>query len=130
MAEYRYRETAAITAADTAYVLQARGTATAADFTVPPNASRITAILATLASDGAATGAGVFWMELTGEGLSQQQIALGGVGGTLATSGIQTVGTTYIPVNIPVKANSAIQASVLCNVDTGTASVGVTFEFQ
>ena len=86
--------------------------------------------MATLASDGAATGAGVFWMELTGEGLSQQQIALGGVGGTLATSGIQTVGTTYIPVNIPVKANSAIQASVLCNVDTGTASVGVTFEFQ
>lgn len=131
MAEQRIcLETAAIAAADTAYALT-EFCGTAVTMTTP-NKTRLKKVKSTLASDGAATGAGVFFIELGGPGFpgGPHRLAVGGVGGTLATSGIQTVLPHVQEVDITCAPASTFTCDAICNVDTGTASLGVELVFE
>lgn len=131
MAEERIAlETAALTAADTETAMsEFCGTTVTM---VTPNTTRLKHIRVSLASDGAATGAGVYFIELGGAGFpgGPHRITIGGIGGTLATSGIQVFEPIEIDLDIVVKASSTFTCSAYANVDTGTVSVAVELVFQ
>ena len=129
MAQYQSREHAAIAAADTDYELIDLGGDTAVS--KQALSGRIAQIIASVTSDGAATGAGVFWLKLSGTGVAagEQTIMLGGIGGTLATSGIQSTLPLVLDVDIATKSGQDVKLEAQCNADTGTASIGVTLVY-
>jgi len=129
MAQYQSREHAALAAADTLYELVDLG----ADAAVSKQAlsGKIVQIIAAFSSDGAALGAGVCWLKLSGTGIvgGEQNIMMAGSGGELVTSGIQTVAPMVLDVDIPTKMNSDVKLEAQLNFDLGTASIGVTLVY-
>jgi len=130
MTKHRAYETAAIAAADTWYAMtEILGAAQV--MVVPEGVSRISKITTVVASDGAATGAGIFLLRIQGDGIEGiHHLAIGGVGGTLATSDIQALNAVEREVNIPCQPGGIISIEAGANVDTGTASVGVELSYD
>ncbi len=131
MASYRVRE-GAVTAADSFTALtELYGQSTTSSVQVPAGTSAIVGIIASVAQDGATGGAATFAIQLTGDGLTEQQtmtIGSSSNDGTPASNG-----TTNLPfkcdVAIPVTASNQVAIAAAMDADLGTAQVSVTLVF-
>ncbi len=131
MASYRVRE-GSITAADSFTALTSLyGQSTTASVQVPAGARAIVGMVVSVSHDSATNGAATFAVQLTGDGLSEQQtltVGSAGVDGTPASNGM---------TNLPFKCDLAIactpsnQVSVAgaMDADIGSAQMSVTLIF-
>lgn len=124
MAYYVTREIK-VTAVDTATAMTKCGSeGTLNNVQVPAGCSKIAQIIAAAASDGAVVGSAGFMLRLKGAGLTQgqQNIAIGAMGGTLATTNHAAMPAMVLDVDIPVVANGVITMEAEC-VETDTGSI-------
>ena len=131
MASYRVRE-GSITAADSFTNLGSLyGQSTTTSVQVPAGASAIVGMIVSVSHDSATNGASTFAVQLTGDGLTEQQtltVGSAGVDGTPASNG-----TTNPPfkcdVAIPVTASNQVSIAGAMDADLGTAQMSVTLIF-
>ena len=131
MASYRVRE-GSITAADSFTNLGSLyGQSTTTSVQVPAGASAIVGMIVSVSHDSATNGAATFAVQLTGDGLTEQQtmtVGSAGVDGTPASNG-----ATNLPfkcdVAIPVTASNQISIAGAMDTDIGTAQMSVCLIF-
>ena len=131
MASYRVRE-GSITAADSFTNLGSLyGQATTSSVQVPAGASAIVGMVVSVSHDSATNGAATFAVQLTGDGLTEQQtltVGSAGVDGTPASNGM-----TNLPfkcdVAIPVTASNQVSIAGAMDTDIGTAQMSVCLIF-
>ena len=131
MASYRGRE-GSITAADSFTNLGSLyGQATTSSVQVPAGASAIVGMVVSVSHDSATNGAATFAVQLTGDGLTEQQtltVGSAGVDGTPASNGM-----TNLPfkcdVAIPVTASNQVSIAGAMDTDIGTAQMSVCLIF-
>tara|TARA_Y100000310_G_scaffold165342_1_gene165082 strand:- start:845 stop:1243 length:399 start_codon:yes stop_codon:yes gene_type:complete len=131
MASYRVRE-GSITAADSFTNLgNLYGQATTSSVQVPAGASAIVGMVVSVSHDSATNGAATFAVQLTGDGLTEQQtltVGSAGVDGTPASNGM-----TNLPfkcdVAIPVTASNQVSIAGAMDTDIGTAQMSVCLIF-
>ena len=131
MASYRVRE-GSITAADSFTNLGSLyGQATTSSVQVPAGSNAIVGMIVSVSHDSASNGAATFAVQLTGDGLTEQQtltVGSAGVDGTPASTG-----TTNPPfkcdVNIPCTASNQVSIAGAMDADIGTAQMSVTLIF-
>ena len=131
MAIYRVRE-GSITASDSFTNLGSLyGQATTSSVQVPAGASAIVGMIVSVSHDSATNGASTFAVQLTGDGLTEQQtltVGSAGVDGTPASNG-----TTNPPfkcdVAIPVTASNQVSIAGAMDTDIGTAQMSVCLIF-
>ncbi len=131
--QYISVETAVLAAADTPIEMLALGNIAAVDRIVEAGKTRIKRAWVCFAADGAAVGGGVGWVTLAGEGIGRSAVALpaGGYGGTLITTGGQSVILFELAdLDIPVVSGSAITFNAQLNLDLGDVSVLITLEIE
>lgn len=130
MTKHRAYETAAVAAVDTWYAL-AEALGVAQVMVVPEGVSRISKMKSVVASDGVGVGAGVILARIQGDGVDGlHHFILGGSGGTLITSDIQTTNPYEVEVNIPVTPGGAILIEAGMNLDVGMVSVGIELSYD
>jgi|TARA_Y100001938_G_scaffold16602_1_gene20497 hypothetical protein len=131
MASYRVRE-GSITAADSFTALTSLyGQSTTASVQVPAGASAIVGMIVSVSHDSATNGAATFGVQLTGDGLTEQQtmtVGSAGVDGTPASNGA-TNPPFKCDVAIPVTASNQISIAGAMDVDIGTAQMSVCLIF-
>ena len=131
MASYRVRE-GSITAADSFTALTSLyGQSTTGSVQVPAGTSRIAGVIVGVSSDSATNGAATFALQLTGDGLSEQQtmtVGSQGVDGTPASNGMTNL-PFALDVAIPVTASNQVAIAVGMDVDVGSAQAAVTLVF-
>ena len=131
MASYRVRE-GSITAADSFTNLGSLyGQSTTTSVQVPAGASAIVGMIVSVSHDSATNGAATFAVQLTGDGLTEQQtltVGSAGVDGTPASNGM-----TNLPfkcdVAIPVTASNQVSIAGAMDTDIGTAQMSVCLIF-
>jgi maltoporin len=131
MASYRVRE-GSITASDSFTNLGSLyGQATTSSVQVPAGASAIVGMIVSVSHDSATNGAATFAVQLTGDGLTEQQtltVGSAGVDGTPASNGM-----TNLPfkcdVAIPVTASNQVSIAGAMDTDIGTAQMSVCLIF-
>jgi hypothetical protein len=131
MASYRVRE-GSITAADSFTSLGSLyGSASTASVQVPAGSTAIVGMIVAVSHDSATNGAATFAVQLTGDGLTEQQtltVGSAGVDGTPASNGM-----TNLPfkcdVAIPVTASNQVAIAGAMDADIGTAQMSVTLVF-
>ena len=131
MASYRVRE-GSITSADSFTNLGSLyGQATTSSVQVPAGASAIVGMIVSVSHDSATNGAATFAVQLTGDGLTEQQtltVGSAGVDGTPASNGM-----TNLPfkcdVAIPVTASNQVSIAGAMDTDIGTAQMSVCLIF-
>ena len=131
MASYRVRE-GSITAADSFTALTSLyGQSTTSSVQVPAGSNAIVGMIVSVSHDSATNGAATFAVQLTGDGLTEQQtitVGSAGVDGTPASNG-----TTNPPfkcdVAIPVTASNQVSIAGAMDADLGTAQMSVTLIF-
>ena len=131
MASYRVRD-GSITASDSFTNLGSLyGQATTSSVQVPAGASAIVGMIVGVSHDSATNGAATFAVQLTGDGLTEQQtltVGSAGVDGTPASNG-----TTNLPfkcdVAIPVTASNQVSIAGAMDADIGTAQMSVCLIF-
>ena len=131
MASYRVRE-GSITAADSFTNLGALyGQSTTTSVQVPAGASAIVGMIVSVSHDSATNGAATFAVQLTGDGLTEQQtmtVGSAGVDGTPASNGA-TNPPFKCDVAIPVTASNQISIAGAMDTDIGTAQMSVCLIF-
>ena len=131
MASYRVRE-GSITAADSFTNLGSLyGQSTTTSVQVPAGASAIVGMIVSVSHDSATNGASTFAVQLTGDGLTEQQtmtVGSAGVDGTPASNGA-TNPPFKCDVAIPVTASNQISIAGAMDVDIGTAQMSVCLIF-
>ena len=131
MASYRVRE-GSITAADSFTNLGSLyGQSTTTSVQVPAGASAIVGMIVSVSHDSATNGAATFAVQLTGDGLTEQQtmtVGSAGVDGTPASNGA-TNPPFKCDVAIPVTASNQISIAGAMDADLGTAQMSVTLIF-
>ncbi|MCK4393438.1 hypothetical protein KAX17_11085 [Candidatus Bipolaricaulota bacterium] len=131
--QYMTLETAAIAAVDTEYAMVSLGVVAAETRQVESGKSRIRRAWVLLTADGAALGAGVGWIRLSGPGINQSEVKLplGGYGGSLVTTGGQQAQLFELnDLDIAVKGGSNIDVNAQVNLDIGTCSALVCLEIE
>jgi len=131
LASYRVRE-GSITASDSFTNLGSLyGQATTSSVQVPAGASAIVGMIVGVSHDSATNGAATFAVQLTGDGLTEQQtltVGSAGVDGTPASNGM-----TNLPfkcdVAIPVTASNQVSIAGAMDADIGTAQMSVCLIF-
>ena len=131
MVSYRTRN-GSVTAADSfTNIGSLFGQASTSSVQVPAGTTAIVGIIASVSHDSATNGAATFALQLTGDGLTEQQtmtIGSAGVDGTPASNGM-----TNLPfkcdVAIPVTASNQVSIAAAMDADIGTAQVSVTLVF-
>ena len=131
MASYRVRE-GSITASDSFTALTSLyGQSTTSSVQVPAGNSAIVGMIVSVSHDSATNGAATFAVQLTGDGLTEQQtmtVGSAGVDGTPASNGM-----TNLPfkcdVAIPCTASNQVSIAAAMDADIGTAQVSVTLVF-
>ena len=131
MASYRVRE-GSITAADSFTALTSLyGQSTTSSVQVPAGSNAIVGMIVSVSHDSATNGAATFAVQLTGDGLTEQQtitVGSAGVDGTPASNG-----TTNPPfkcdVAIPVTASNQVSIAGAMDSDIGTAQMSVCLIF-
>ena len=131
MASYRVRE-GSITASDSFTSLGSLyGSASTASVQVPAGSTAIVGMIVAVSHDSATNGAATFAVQLTGDGLTEQQtltVGSAGVDGTPASNGM-----TNLPfkcdVAIPVTASNQVAIAGAMDVDIGTAQMSLTLVF-
>ena len=131
MASYRVRE-GSITAADSFTALTSLyGQSTTSSVQVPAGSSAIVGIIASVSQDGATAGAATFAIQLTGDGLTEQQTMTIGSSTNVGTE--TSNGMSNLPfkcdVAIPVTASNQVSIAAAMDADLGTAQVSVTLVF-
>ena len=131
MASYRVRE-GSITSADSFSNLGSLyGQSTSASVQVPANTSAIVGIIAAVSQDGATADNCTFAIQLTGDGLSEQQTITIGSATNVGTE--TSDGTTNLPfaldVAIPTVASNQVSISGAMDADMGEAQMSVTLIF-
>ena len=131
MASYRVRE-GSITAADSFTNLGSLyGQSTTTSVQVPAGASAIVGMIVSVSHDSATNGAATFAVQLTGDGLTEQQtmtVGSAGVAGTPASNGA-TNPPFKCDVAIPVTASNQISIAGAMDTDIGTAQMSVCLIF-
>ena len=131
MASYRVRE-GSVTAPDSFTALTSLyGKSTTCSVQVPAGTSAIVGMIVSVSHDSATNGAATFAVQLTGDGLTEQQtmtVGSAGVDGTPASNGM-----TNLPfkcdVAIPCTASNQVSIAAAMDADIGTAQVSVTLVF-
>ena len=131
MASYRVRQ-GSITASDSFTSLGSLyGSASTASVQVPAGSTAIVGMIVAVSHDSATNGAATFAVQLTGDGLTEQQtltVGSAGVDGTPASNGM-----TNLPfkcdVAIPVTASNQVAIAGAMDADIGTAQMSVTLVF-
>jgi hypothetical protein len=131
VASYRVRE-GSITASDSFTSLgNLYGSASTASVQVPAGSTAIVGMIVAVSHDSATNGAATFAVQLTGDGLTEQQtltVGSAGVDGTPASNGM-----TNLPfkcdVAIPVTASNQVAIAGAMDTDIGTAQMSVTLVF-
>ena len=131
MASYRVRE-GSVTAADSFTALTSLyGQSTTGSVQVPAGTSAIVGMIVSVSHDSATNGAATFAVQLTGDGLTEQQtmtVGSAGVDGTPASNGM-----TNLPFKcdgaIPCTASNQVSIAAAMDADIGTAQVSVTLVF-
>lgn len=129
--QYMTVENAAIALVDTEYPMVALGAEAAESRAVESGKTRIARAWVIFAADGAAVGAGVGWVRLSGAGIDQSEVKLplGGYGGTIiTTTGQQATVIELKDLDIKVKPGSDIAFNAQVNLDLGTCAALVTLE--
>ena len=131
MASYRVRE-GSITAADSFTNLGSLyGQATTSSVQVPAGASAIVGMIVSVSQDGATAGSATFAVQLTGDGLTEQQTLSVGSATNVGTE--NSNGMTNPPfkcdVAIPVTASNQISIAGAMDADLGTAQMSVCLIF-
>lgn len=131
MASYRTRE-GSITASDSFTALTSLyGQSTTSSVQVPAGNSAIVGMIVSVSHDSATNGAATFAVQLTGDGLTEQQtISVGsaGVDGTPASNGMTNLPFSF-DVAIPVTASNQVAIAGAMDADIGTAQMSVTLVF-
>ena len=131
MASYRVRE-GSVTAADSFTALTSLyGQSTTSSVQVPAGSSAIVGIIASVAQDGATGGAATFAIQLTGDGLTEQQtltVGSAGVDGTPASNGMTNL-PMMLDVAIPCVGSNQVSVAVAMDTDVGSAQASVTLVF-
>ena len=131
MASYRVREGVvdtgnSFTALDSLY-----GQSVTASVQVPANTSAIIGIIATVSQNGATADNCTFAIQLTGDGLTEQQTLTVGSATNVGTE--TSDGTTNLPfaldVAIPVTASNQVSIAGAMDADMGEAQFSVTLVF-
>jgi len=131
MASYRTRE-GSITASDSFTALTSLyGQSTTSSVQVPAGNAAIVGMIVSVSHDSATNGAATFAVQLTGDGLTEQQtISVGsaGVDGTPASNGMTNLPFSF-DVAIPVTASNQVAIAGAMDADIGTAQMSVTLVF-
>jgi hypothetical protein len=131
MASYRVRE-GSITASDSFTSLGSLyGSASTASVQVPAGSTAIVGIIVAVSHDSATNGAATFAVQLTGDGLSEQQtltVGSAGVDGTPASNGMTNLPFS-LDVAIPCTASNQVAIAGAMDADIGTAQMSVTLVF-
>ena len=132
MASYRVRE-GSITAADSFTSLGSLyGSASTASVQVPAGSTAIVGMIVAVSHDSATNGAATFAVQLTGDGLTEQQtltVGSAGVDGTPASNGMSNL-PFKCDVAIPVTASNQVSIAGAMDTDIGTAQMSVTLIFS
>jgi len=131
MASYRVRE-GTVTAANSFTALDSLyGQSTSTSVQVPANTSEIVGIIAAVSQNSATEDNCTFGIQLTGDGLTEQQTMTIGSATNVGTE--VSNGTTNLPfaldVAIPVKASNQISIAGAMDADMGEAQFSVTLVF-
>ena len=131
MASYRVRE-GTVTAADSFTSLGSLyGQSTSAAVQCPANTSAIVGIICAVSQDGTTADNCTFAIQLTGDGLSEQQTITVGSSTNVGTE--TSDGTTNLPfaldVAIPTVASNQVSISGAMDADMGEAQFSVTLIF-
>jgi len=131
MASYRVRE-GTITAADSFTSLGSLyGQSTSSAVQCPANTSAIVGIIATVSQDGTTADNCTFAIQLTGDGLSEQQTIT--IGSATNVGSETSNGQTNLPfaldVAIPTVASNQVSISGAMDADMGEAQMSVTLVF-
>ena len=131
MASYRVRD-GSITAADSFTNLGSLyGQATTSSVQVPAGSNAIVGMIVSVTQDGATAGAATFAVQLTGDGLTEQQTLTVGSATNVGTE--TSNGQTNMPfkcdVNIPCTASNQVSIAGAMDADLGTAQMSVTLIF-
>jgi hypothetical protein len=123
-----------IAAVDTLARLTAQGSVAAPSLVVPAGMTKIKSLILSFGSDQSAAGSAVFFVRLGGNAVlgGEQQIMIGGNGGTLPQAGSDTAPCRMMPfiiedADIDVRASDTIDISAeMAGADIGEVTVGVT----
>jgi len=131
MASYRVRE-GSITSADSFSNLGSLyGQSTSSSVQVPANTSAIVGIVAAVSQNSATEDNCTFAIQLTGDGLSEQQTITIGSATNVGTE--TSTGVTNLPfaldVAIPVTASNQVSIAGAMDADMGEAQMSVTLVF-
>ena len=131
MASYRVRE-GTVTAANSFTALDSLyGQSTSTSVQVPAGTSAIVGIIAAVSQNSATEDNCTFGIQLTGDGLSEQQTITVGSATNVGTE--TSDGTTNLPfaldVAIPVTASNQVSISGAMDADMGEAQFSVTLVF-
>jgi len=131
MASYRVRE-GNITSADSFSNLGSLyGQSTSSSVQVPANTSAIVGIIAAVSQNSATEDNCTFAIQLTGDGLSEQQTITIGAATNVGTE--TSAGMTILPfaldVAIPVTASNQVSIAGAMDADMGEAQMSVTLVF-
>ena len=131
MASYRVRN-GAITASDSFSNLGSLyGQSTTSSVQCPANTSAIVGIIAAVSQNGATEDNCTFAIQLTGDGLSEQQTLTVGAAVNVGTE--TSNGMTILPftldVAIPVTASNQVSIAGAMDADLGEAQMSVTLIF-
>jgi len=131
MASYRVRE-GAVTAADSFTALTSLyGQSTSASVQVPAGSSAIVGIIVAVSQNSATEDNCTFGIQLTGDGLSEQQTLTVGAATNVGTE--TSAGMTILPftldVAIPCTASNQVSISGAMDADMGEAQFSVTLIF-
>jgi len=126
-----------IATVDTLSRLTSQGSVTAPSLVVPAGMTKIKSIIASLGSDQAAAGSAVFFIRLGGNAVlgGEQQIVIGGNGGTLPQAVSDTAPCRMLPfvvedADIDVRPSDTIDISAeMAGSDVGEATIGVTIVY-
>jgi len=131
MASYRVRE-GSITSADSFSNLGSLyGQSTSSSVQVPASTSAIVGIIAAVSQNSATEDNCTFAIQLTGDGLSEQQTITIGAACNVGTE--TSAGMTILPfaldVAIPVTASNQVSIAGAMDADMGEAQMSVTLVF-
>mgnify|MGYP003148140114 CR=1 FL=1 len=131
MASYRVREGSIASADNFTSLGSLYGSASTASVQVPAGSTAIVGMIVAVSHDSATNGAATFAVQLTGDGLSEQQtltVGSAGVDGSTASNGMTNLPFS-LDVAIPVTASNQVAIAGAMDVDIGTAQMSVTLVF-
>lgn len=126
-----------ITTVDTRTVLTSQGSVGAPSLVTPPDATKITTIVAAIAAEGLATGAATFIVRIGGNAIrnGEQVLVISAAGTSLPQAGSDAAPQQMVPIvledlDIECGPSDTVSVSVeMCGTDIGTARAAISLIF-